>query len=667
MSSRHNSSGEHNHPPTPIHDIYYDDEDQECFDSSDSVNEDAIFWKKYCQEADAHDSEVLKQWNADMDSMLIFAGLFSAINTAFIIESYKTLSPGIDAANEASSKLTNQLLLLILNNLDNSTIGRADLNYASTPCSSRDLLVNQFFFSSLLSSLVSAFGAVLGKQWLNYLSRASEGATDEARGRERQMRWTGLKKYYFQGFMEFLPACLHLSLFLFLVGLIVWLEPLSPALARLVLGFFCGVLCVYSGTVILATIFPDCPYQTPLSPLCRRTISLVGRSKRNLSVVWKGAMGSVADSTQEVVDTLPWYMRFLVPIVLLAMAVLRALQALTARMTFQSTGKDTTQSSRSTRTNTQPLSPPKSHPLDIQALGWILQAKANDEIFSIATARLLRKWEATAETWTIIKEGAVLPRLAVSPKANSSEVQELLHSALNHLSHKELHSQVIKNDSYKFLQIMVNVLHHLWTRKHFAAGTLAIRAIATHMEAMRSQSRGETNFSWSRSDFNLILEFMRDPEISARDLTAVLTIIREAKWKKKLRDIQNSLADLPLLVIRVLGRTTRGDAGARALLLCLVDWLHDSDSSLHKQLRESCSEIGFTLSIMRHMTTPSTAQNTDFEWYLSIIEKLCRKDVVSIWVFHLAKDGHFEPSAFSAISSCKFIVKWRKEISAGRN
>ncbi|KAJ7082986.1 hypothetical protein C8R44DRAFT_722257 [Mycena epipterygia] len=35
----------------------------------------------------------VENWKSDMDGILIFAGLFSAILTAFLIESYKTLSP----------------------------------------------------------------------------------------------------------------------------------------------------------------------------------------------------------------------------------------------------------------------------------------------------------------------------------------------------------------------------------------------------------------------------------------------------------------------------------------------------------------------------------------------------------------------------------------------
>ncbi|KAJ7082992.1 hypothetical protein C8R44DRAFT_561988, partial [Mycena epipterygia] len=50
-------------------------------------------WAVYISEADKYDKTLVENWKSDMDGILIFAGLFSAILTAFLIESYKTLSP----------------------------------------------------------------------------------------------------------------------------------------------------------------------------------------------------------------------------------------------------------------------------------------------------------------------------------------------------------------------------------------------------------------------------------------------------------------------------------------------------------------------------------------------------------------------------------------------
>ncbi|KAF9455289.1 hypothetical protein BDZ94DRAFT_825696, partial [Collybia nuda] len=50
-------------------------------------------WSSYVQEAGRHDHEQLLNWNTTMDNLLVFAALFSAILTAFIIEIYKLLQP----------------------------------------------------------------------------------------------------------------------------------------------------------------------------------------------------------------------------------------------------------------------------------------------------------------------------------------------------------------------------------------------------------------------------------------------------------------------------------------------------------------------------------------------------------------------------------------------
>ncbi|KAJ7164097.1 hypothetical protein C8R46DRAFT_870045, partial [Mycena filopes] len=49
-------------------------------------------WAVYVSEAEKYDKALVATWRSDMDGMLIFAGLFSASLTAFIIESYKTLN-----------------------------------------------------------------------------------------------------------------------------------------------------------------------------------------------------------------------------------------------------------------------------------------------------------------------------------------------------------------------------------------------------------------------------------------------------------------------------------------------------------------------------------------------------------------------------------------------
>ncbi|KAJ6563844.1 hypothetical protein B0H19DRAFT_991004, partial [Mycena capillaripes] len=63
-------------------------------------------WSVYISEAEKYDKGLVESWKNDMEGMLIFAGLFSASLTAFLIESYKTLTPDPGAT-------TNLLLIQI--------------------------------------------------------------------------------------------------------------------------------------------------------------------------------------------------------------------------------------------------------------------------------------------------------------------------------------------------------------------------------------------------------------------------------------------------------------------------------------------------------------------------------------------------------------------------
>ncbi|KAJ7672118.1 hypothetical protein B0H17DRAFT_1084504 [Mycena rosella] len=70
----------------------------------------AKLWSVYISEAEKYDKALVESWREEMDGMPIFAGLFSASLTAFIIESYKTLTPDSgDTAAALLAQVSNQL------------------------------------------------------------------------------------------------------------------------------------------------------------------------------------------------------------------------------------------------------------------------------------------------------------------------------------------------------------------------------------------------------------------------------------------------------------------------------------------------------------------------------------------------------------------------------
>ena len=147
-------------------------------------------------------------------------------------------------------------------------------------------------YASLLMSLLAAFIAMLGKQWLNRYLRNSGGSMIERCG-DRQRKFDGLKKWPLNLFVESLPMMLQISLLLLACGLCrrMWSVNTSVACTLIILTGL-GVL-FYIGIVIAGMSSYACPFQTPVSTglrsswkkLQRGTDSFIVPSKRVLSRV----------------------------------------------------------------------------------------------------------------------------------------------------------------------------------------------------------------------------------------------------------------------------------------------------------------------------------------------------------------------------------------------
>ncbi|KAJ7132539.1 hypothetical protein C8R44DRAFT_584719, partial [Mycena epipterygia] len=117
-------------------------------------------WAVYISEAENYDKALIESWKSDMEGLLIFAGLFSASLTAFLIESYKTL-------NADQGTITIAVLAQISLQLDArsnaSAVNISSLEaYTPNPAS---LACNILWFLSLWASLSCALIATLVQQW----------------------------------------------------------------------------------------------------------------------------------------------------------------------------------------------------------------------------------------------------------------------------------------------------------------------------------------------------------------------------------------------------------------------------------------------------------------------------------------------------------------------
>ncbi|OBZ77351.1 hypothetical protein A0H81_02080 [Grifola frondosa] len=220
-------------------------------------------WKLYLDPALREDKESVQQWNSDLDSLLLFAALFSAVLTAFIIESYKNLS--MDSGN-ASVELLQAILVTLQANgsAPSSSFAAPDISHFAPTGSA--IRVNIYWFASLIISLSTALIAILAKQWLNYLL-AGLSPVPSVQGRQRQYRMDGMLKWKLPDLLSFLPALLHIALLLFFAGLVdfVWYINRSVALVSFVLVV--AAFLVYSSTIVLSCLYPDCPFKTSVTVL----------------------------------------------------------------------------------------------------------------------------------------------------------------------------------------------------------------------------------------------------------------------------------------------------------------------------------------------------------------------------------------------------------------
>lgn len=118
-------------------------------------------------------------------------------------------------------------------------------------------------------ALSSGLLAVLATQWLHHYGSVRTGTVRE-RAFIRHYRREGFDKWKVAQIIGFLPVILHISVLLFLAGLVVWLYPLHVTLARVALALGATITILYIATASLAIFYPQCPYQTQIPLLLQQ-------------------------------------------------------------------------------------------------------------------------------------------------------------------------------------------------------------------------------------------------------------------------------------------------------------------------------------------------------------------------------------------------------------
>ncbi|KAK7051408.1 hypothetical protein VNI00_004908 [Paramarasmius palmivorus] len=192
-----------------------------------------------------YDNGLVKGWNDDIDTLLVFAGLFSAVVTAFLIESYQWL-------HQDPQETAIILLTRISQQLNESQPTSSEpIPFVAEASSIR---INCFWFLSLILSLTSALFGLLSKQWLREHQRDVPTRTSAEDLALKQLRRDSFEKWGVASFLSALPILLEVALFLFFVGVLDLLRTLHPVPFGICLVAVAANVGLYFLTTILPTI-----------------------------------------------------------------------------------------------------------------------------------------------------------------------------------------------------------------------------------------------------------------------------------------------------------------------------------------------------------------------------------------------------------------------------
>ncbi|KAI0323692.1 hypothetical protein GY45DRAFT_1439507 [Cubamyces sp. BRFM 1775] len=222
-------------PATRLHELQADYTEAQRREAQSEI--DKVAFTLHC--------DTVKRWKKELDTLLVYAGLSSAVITAFNVESYTLLQPGGAESILRTSR------------------AHGDIAVEFQPPAFA-VWINCLWFSSLILSLASASITLLVKQWLD-----DEDSTTGFYGQTHisaQIQYRRAQSYTdwkVPQIRMLVPVLLQLALITFLVGLIVLLYHLHVVVAA-VSSVLIGLFFLF---FLLVTVLPvwrlDCCYRAP--------------------------------------------------------------------------------------------------------------------------------------------------------------------------------------------------------------------------------------------------------------------------------------------------------------------------------------------------------------------------------------------------------------------
>ncbi|KAJ4466183.1 hypothetical protein C8R41DRAFT_803440, partial [Lentinula lateritia] len=229
----------------------------------EELKDNSRVFKVYLDEAEIFDDDMIRGFRETIDSLLVFAALFSGVVTSFVIATISALQP--DYSQITAVLLVEQVQILraagnatAINAIPKSTVDLQNVSVATD-----DLWINGLFLASLSLALATALLSVLVKQWLQAYSSILAGSAKQ-KALIRQFRYAGFEKWKVPEIVGILPLILHTSLALFLIGLSLYISELHSSLSWIVVTVTSLAFAFYVGSFLIPQVWLECPYRIPL-------------------------------------------------------------------------------------------------------------------------------------------------------------------------------------------------------------------------------------------------------------------------------------------------------------------------------------------------------------------------------------------------------------------
>ncbi|KAH9831807.1 uncharacterized protein C8Q71DRAFT_714885, partial [Rhodofomes roseus] len=230
-------------------------------------------WPVLAKEVWAYEKERIERWRNEISTLLVFAGLFSAVLTAFVGQYYAVLLPPPDF----NTAILERILSMQLGNVSSSPV------VTPASCSDSSLFpcappaprwIATLWFAALVFSLGAASVALAVNQWLNFHAEQSGLRTSQQKVKTWQLRRDALNTWQVEFIVSLLPCMLQVALVLFLIGLVGYLWVLGPDIAVLSTVMICILFLFLVVTSCLPALVEYSPYKSPqawwICEACRR-------------------------------------------------------------------------------------------------------------------------------------------------------------------------------------------------------------------------------------------------------------------------------------------------------------------------------------------------------------------------------------------------------------